>query len=75
MLHFFGYANVPQDPENLTGYYDFDGTDDRLNDMYMGYERHNEDAINWVNQLSDDELSTFKYHFTPKEKDVPLLDF
>ena len=25
MLHFFGYAKIPQDPTNVTGFYDFDG--------------------------------------------------
>ena len=34
MLHFFGYANVPQDPDNHTAYYDYDGTDPFLNNIY-----------------------------------------
>ena len=48
MLHFFGYAKVPQDPDNVTGFYDYDGKDEYLNEIYQGYQLHNEDAINWV---------------------------
>lgn len=31
MLHFFGYARVPQGPENLTGFFAYDGTDAEMN--------------------------------------------
>lgn len=75
MLHFFGYANVPQDPDNYTGYYDYAGTDPYLNNIYKGYERQNDDVLNWVNSMSDEEMATFKFDFTPVEKDVPLLNF
>ena len=37
MMHFFGYAKVPQDPDNYTGFYEYDGTDEHLNSMYNGY--------------------------------------
>ena len=39
MLHFFGYAKLPQDPENPTGFYEFDGSDEAMNSIYKGYER------------------------------------
>ena len=57
MLHFFGYAKVPQDPENPTGFYEFDGTDAEMNGIYNGYQRQNEDIINWTNALKEDELA------------------
>ena len=53
MLHFFGYAKLPQDPENITGYYDYDGTNEALNSQYKGFEKHNEDVLNWVCSMSD----------------------
>lgn len=37
-LHFFGYAKVPQDPDNFTGFYDFDGKDEAMNRVYKAYE-------------------------------------
>ena len=36
-LHFFGYAKLPQDPENLTGFFEFDGQDEEMNRQYKGY--------------------------------------
>lgn len=75
MLHFFGYAKLPQDPENPTGFYEFDGTDEEMNSIYNGYQRQNEDILHWTNSLKENELAQMSYHFTPKSKDVPLLDF
>ena len=55
MLFFFGYAKVPQDPDNYTGFYDFTSEDqnERINDMYRGYERHNEEVLDWVSNMSE----------------------
>jgi len=30
MLHFFGYAKLPEDPENMTGFFEFSGEDTEL---------------------------------------------
>ena len=46
-----------------------------MNSIYNGYQRANEDVINWTNSLKDDELAQMSYHFTPKSKEVPLLNF
>lgn len=37
MLHFFGYAKVPQDPENNTGFFEYDGSDTEMNRQYKGW--------------------------------------
>lgn len=37
MMHFFGYAKVPQDPENPTGFVKFDGQDETLMRKYKAY--------------------------------------
>ena len=75
MLHYFGYAKVPQDPENSTGFFEYDGSDENLNNMYREYEQHNEETLQWVHGMTDDELAQCKYFFTEKSKEVPLLDF
>jgi len=75
MLHFFGYAKVPQDPENTTGFTEYDGQDEHLNRVYKGYERQNEDMINWVSTMTDQELDNLRYLVNDQAKDVPLLDF
>ena len=75
MVHFFGYAKVPQDPENVTGFFEYDGSNEQLNDMYRGYERHNEETLTWVHDMTDDELAKCKYQLSDKSKEVPLLDF
>ena len=37
-LHFFGYAKVPQDPDNNTGFFEYDGQDAEMNRQYKGFE-------------------------------------
>ena len=37
MMHYFGYAKVPQDPENPTGFVEFDGQDETLMRKYKAY--------------------------------------
>ena len=59
----------------MTGFVEYDGSDEQLNDIYKGYERHNEETLQWVHGMSDQDLAKCKYYFTDKKKEVPLLDF
>ena len=72
MLHYFGYAKVPQDPENSTGFFEYDGSDEELNNVYREYERHNEEILQWVHNMTDEEQAQCKYFFTEKSKEVPF---
>ena len=56
MFYFFGYAKLPHDPENVTGYYEFDGSNETLGHKYKGYEAMNEEMLNWVYSMSDEQL-------------------
>ena len=61
MLYFFGYARLPQDPENVTGYYEFDEPNETLRRTYKGYEAMNEQMLNWLCSMTDEELSHCQY--------------
>ena len=37
MTHFFGYAKLPSDPENTTGFFDYDGSDAEMTRQYRGW--------------------------------------
>jgi len=37
MLYFFGYAKLSQDPENVTGFYEFNEPNEALDRKYKGY--------------------------------------
>lgn len=37
MLHFFGYAKLPHDPDNRTGIFSFDGSEETLVSQYYGF--------------------------------------
>lgn len=37
-IHFFGYAKIPSDPENPTGFFEYEGTDKEMNRQYMGFK-------------------------------------
>ena len=56
MFYFFGYAKLPHDPENVTGYYEFDGSNETLGQKYKGYEAMNEEMLNWVYSMSDEQI-------------------
>ena len=75
MNHFFGYAKVPQDPENVTGFFEYDGSDDELNRSYMGWRQQNEDMVNWVCQLTDEDLANYRYQTSDPQKSVPIIKF
>ena len=36
-LHYFGYAKVPEDPDNLTGFFEYDGSDPEMTRQYRGW--------------------------------------
>ena len=61
MLHFFGYAKIPQDPNNPTGFFEFSGRDEELNSLYNGWRAQNADMINWSSQLTDQDLEMIKF--------------
>ena len=48
MLHFFGYAKTPQDPNNPTGFFEYDGTDEELTRQSNGYLSQNQDMVDWA---------------------------
>ena len=75
MLHFFGYARLPTDPDNNTGFFEYDGTDEEMNRQYKGWQLQNESMINWVCQLTDADLERYRYRLSDPAKDVPLLDY
>lgn len=37
MLHYFGYAKLPHDPENNTGFFEYDGSDAEMTRQYKGW--------------------------------------
>ena len=74
-LHFFNYAKVPQDPTNNTGFFELDGTDEGLMRQYGGFRAQNRGMIDWVCQLTDEDLEGYRYRLSDPSKEVPLMDF
>ena len=48
MLHFFGYAKVPTDPENITGFYEYHDLNQEMSCLYKGWKAQNVDILDWV---------------------------
>ena len=42
MLHFFGYAKVSSDPDNFTGFFEYEEEDPELIRNYKAFEAHRE---------------------------------
>ena len=74
-LHFFGYAQVPQDPDNATGFFEYDGTDPELMRQYYGFRAQNESHVQWVCQLTDKDLEQYQWMTCNPAMEVPLMDF
>ena len=75
MLHFFGYAKLPQDPENMTGFFEYSGEDNELTRQYRGWRNQNSDMVGWTCQLTDPDLEMIQYKLQDKSKDTELLSF
>lgn len=58
-IHFFGYAKVPSDPENNTGFFEYDGSDAEMNRQYYGFRAQNESMVNWATLLTDADLEQY----------------
>jgi len=58
VLHFFGYAKVPHDPENMTGFFDYtdSSSDTEMMSQYKGWQVQNADMINWACESTDTDL-------------------
>lgn len=61
MLHFFGYVKVASDPDNFTGFFEYEEEDPEMLRQYKGFEAHREQTIDWVCSLNEREMSTFHY--------------
>ena len=75
MIHYFGYAKVSSDPENFTGFFNYEEEDPELLRTYKAFEAHRENSIDWVCSLNDDELNTFQYQLADKSKEVDIMNF
>lgn len=42
MLHYFGYANVSSDPDNFTGFFNYEEEDPKMLRLYKGFETQRE---------------------------------
>ena len=74
-IHFFGYAKVPQDAANNTGFFEYDGTDPELTRQYFGFKAQNTDMVNWAGQLTDADLAKTRYRLSDPAKEVKVMDF
>ena len=43
--------------------------------QYKGWQRQNEAMVNWACQLTDDDLTHYKYRLSDPKKEVPLMSF
>ena len=72
MLHFFGYAKVASDPDNPIGFIDYgDSSDAEALRQYKGFLAQNQDMVDWVCQLTDQDLEQFQYTLYDPQKAIP----
>ena len=74
MLHFFGYAKVPSDPDNLTGFFDYSGEEEsQITRQYKGWRIQNTDMVNWSCQLTDHDLEQIQFKMQDPRKDIKFF--
>jgi hypothetical protein len=42
--------------------------------MYKGYSEQNVNMIQWVNEMSEDQLTSIKYQLSDKTKDIDMVN-
>ena len=76
MIYFFGYAKSHLDPDNVTGFFEYDKeTDLKHQKNYMGYKKLTQSHNDWVSEMSDDMLAEFQYQMSDPAKQVDLLSY
>ena len=62
MLYFFGYVKSSADPENTTGFFEYDAaTDAEQAQNYKGHVRITNSVIDWVADMTPEMLAEFQY--------------
>ena len=74
MLHYFGYAKIKEDPDNETGYFEFDSDPEMLK-LYKGYRQLSRHSIEWNAYMTDDERRSMQYMCSDRDKEVEVTDF
>ena len=70
-----GYTKLPQDPENPTGFFPFDGSDQEMCRQYYQFRSQNQAVVNWACRLSDEELTGYRYRLSDPAKEVKMGGF
>ena len=55
IIYYFGYAKFSKDPDNYTGFYEYQKTDAEASKTYNGFRELNAQSIEWNAYMSDDE--------------------
>lgn len=74
MIYFSGYAKTHLDPDNLTGFFQFDkATDLKHEKNHKSYRQLTNSTIEWISQMNDEQLAKFQYQLSDPAKNIPHI--
>ena len=74
-LNFFGYSKLPDQEENLTGFFPYENPDEEMYRQYQGFSMQNESMVNWACHLNDADYEQIQYRLSDPKKEVKLMSF
>ena len=73
MIYFFGYAKTEREPDNSTGFFEYDTVDEQFERKHKFFKTQNEGMIDWVSQLSDEDLARYNWKSSDSAKDIKFV--
>ena len=74
IIYYFGYAFMADDPDNITGFFEYENAEPELVKTYYGFKELNNHSIGWNAYMSDEERALIQLKNSDPEKRVGVLD-
>jgi hypothetical protein len=75
IIYYFGYAKIAEDPDNITGFYDYPKTDPDMLKKYYGFKELNEQSIGWNAYMNDEERALIQFMCSDPEKSAEVISY
>jgi hypothetical protein len=75
IIYYFGYAKIPEDPDNKTGFFEYEHSDPEMLKQYYGYAQLTQHSIEWNASMTDEEREQIQFMNSDPEKSAELCTY
>lgn len=75
IMYYFGYADIKEDPDNMTAFYKYPETDPELYKTYYQYRTLNKHSLEWNAYMNDEERAKIQFMLSDPDKRADVADF